>query len=247
MPTSYRALCSDFYVNQKLAVKLDLPRGREPVLELFERVRREYPSMQSFRRYKDELALEGPADELPHRWLAIRNNNIRSGVVNPENEIEAYSLHQTVLEVTPYFLSISPLDLEYVELLYGFDLAAGGSHDQIVAEALYGGSPMARLAEVDEARLVDCQPLFGMVLDDKGLLEAHFEVKTRSAGRDVDRGGEEPISVYLTLRQYEPVTELRQLAERFSVLRERGRALVDEHVAPGLLSPLRQAIASNNL
>ena len=85
MPSSYRALCSDFYVNQKLNVKLDLPRSRETVLDLFERVRREYPDMRSFKRYKDEVALESPQDDGAHRWIAIRSNSIRSGVVNPQD------------------------------------------------------------------------------------------------------------------------------------------------------------------
>ena len=34
MSESYRALCSDFYVNLKLGVKMELPRGRDTVLEL---------------------------------------------------------------------------------------------------------------------------------------------------------------------------------------------------------------------
>src|SRR3982750_3158111 len=82
MSESYRALCTDFYANQKIAVKMELPRTRETVLDLFERVRRQFPGMSSFRRYRDELALESPQSEMPHRWLAVRNTNIRSGVVN---------------------------------------------------------------------------------------------------------------------------------------------------------------------
>ena len=36
MPSTYRALCSDFYINTKLSVRMELPTNREPVLELFE-------------------------------------------------------------------------------------------------------------------------------------------------------------------------------------------------------------------
>ncbi len=248
MPSSYRALCSDFYVNQKLNVKLDLPRSRETVLDLFERVRREYPDMRSFKRYKDEVALESPQDDGAHRWIAIRSNSIRSGVVNPQTEDDAYGLHRCVLEVAPYFLSISPLDLEYVELLYGFDLASGGNHDAIVAEALMGSSPMSSLVDVPGARAVDCQPLIGLTLGKGTDVEAHFEVKTRSAAgaREVERR-DEPISVYLTLRQFEPVADLRELPDRFDRLAKRGQELVDERVLPALLTPIREAIATNNL
>src|ERR1044071_1206808 len=58
MSESYRALSSDFYVNLKLNLKLDLPRERQTILDLFDRVRRQFPSMNQFRRYRDELALE---------------------------------------------------------------------------------------------------------------------------------------------------------------------------------------------
>jgi len=34
--SSLAAICSDFYVNQKLALKLDLPTARESVLDLFD-------------------------------------------------------------------------------------------------------------------------------------------------------------------------------------------------------------------
>src|SRR5215510_8272174 len=79
MAESYRAICSDFYVNQKLSLKLDLPRERQTVLDMFDRVRRQYPTMSQFRRYRDEVALESDPSAEQNRWVAIRNNNIRSG------------------------------------------------------------------------------------------------------------------------------------------------------------------------
>ena len=46
MPSSINAICSDFYVNQKLALKMDLPTRRETVLDMFDRIRREMPVME---------------------------------------------------------------------------------------------------------------------------------------------------------------------------------------------------------
>ena len=115
---------------------MELPTNREPILELFERTRRTYPAMNAFRKYKDELALESAANATPHRWVAVRSSSVRAGVVNPSTAEDMYSIHRTSFEVSPYFLSISPLDIEYIELLYGFDLSAQGSHDEIVAKAL---------------------------------------------------------------------------------------------------------------
>lgn len=242
MEASYKALCSDFYVNQKVSVKLDLPSTRETVLDLFERVRRAYPGMQSFRRYEDELALESEASSMPHRWLAIRSAHIRSGVVNPDSLEDAYGLHQCVLEVAPYFLSISPLDIEFVELLFGFDLHATGNHDAIVANALIAESSLGALLDVEGATPVDFQPLFGLRLGraDQGM-EAHFEVKTR---RGSDESRSDPISVYLTMRQFDPGVSLEDLPRVLGRLAGEGQRLVESTLVPSFLTPLRSAIAA---
>lgn len=242
MSSSYKAVCSDFYVNLKLNLKLELPRGRETVLSMFERVRRQYPGMTDFKRYKDELALESPSGSSPHRWIAVRSSSVRAGVVNVDELEEAYALHRAILEVAPYFLSISPLDVDFVEVLYGFDLTAGGNHDAIVAEALLGGSTLARLFDVPGGGPIDCQPVFGVSLGRGSGVEAYFEVKTRpGASRERERG-EEPISVYLTLRKHGPIHELGELVRTFDDLAVRGEELVEARVLPGLVVPIRDAI-----
>jgi hypothetical protein len=252
MTISYGALCSDFYVNMKLGVRMELPRSREPVLEVFERMRREYPKMASFRRYKDELALESASEDSPHRWMAIRANSVRTGVVNPANEHDMHALHRTAAEVCPYYLSISPLDLESIELLYGFDLAASGNHDEIVASALLAGSPLAALLEAADARVNDCQPLLGLTLD-SGRVHASIEVKTRTGKSDPsgERGASpssgEPVSLYVTVRSTEPITDLKTMVDRVDELAQRGRTLVDALAIPNLLIPLRDEIASGSL
>lgn len=240
MPDSYRALCSDFYVNQKLSLKLDLPRERQTVLDLFDRVRRQYTAMSQFRRYKDEVALETEPNADQNRWVAIRTNNIRSGMVNPETLTEAYTLHAHVLEVAPYFLSISPLDVDYQELLYGFDIQSERAQDEVVYDALIAHTPLASLLDVPEARVADCQPLFGMtVKDGDGEVEVSYEVKTRSAGRG--GRGDEPISIYLTLRKFGPVAEIRQLPEVLKQLARLGEELVESRAVPHLVVPIRDA------
>ena len=83
--------------------------------------------------------------------------------------------------------------------------------------------------------------MLGMSLAHEDGFEAHFEVKTRSSEKP-GSGADEPISVYLTLRRYDPVTDLRELTTRLDELIERGQALVDEHVLPNLLVPLRDEI-----
>ncbi|MBL9001045.1 MAG: hypothetical protein JNK25_07910 [Phycisphaerae bacterium] len=247
MSESYQALCTDFYVNQKLVLKMELPKARETVLDLFERLRRQFPAMANFRRYKDEFALESPQSEMPHRWAAMRSNVIRSGTVNPSAAADAYALHQLLLEVAPTYLSISPLDVDCLELLFGFDLSAGGNHDAIVHDALLGGSPLAALADVPGASIIECQPMMGLSLTDMPGVEAFIEVKTRGPhhpSRDPEAG--DPISVFLTLRRTGPVAEVKELPGILRALVARGEDLVQHRIVPGLLVPLREAIASGN-
>lgn len=243
---SLRALVSDVYVNLKLSLKLDLPKGRESVPEFFDRVRRQYPAMSELKRYRDELALEtsaaGQLGEEPYRWLAVRSRNVRSGVVNPEAWSGAHGLHEHVLEVAPYFLSISSLDIESVEVLFGVDLLAPGSHDEVVFDALVAGTPMAALMDGD-ARVTDCQPVLCWSMGMGAGVEVQYEVKTRVHGRGTE-GQPEPLSVYLTCRRTGPVGELSELVDVYRSLSSLGERLVSDRVIPHLVMPIREAIVT---
>lgn len=246
MSESYRAICSDFYINQKLSLRLDLPRERQTVLDLFDRVRKQYPALSQFRKFRDELALEAGPDAANHRWVAIRANNIRSGAVNPGTLGEGYEFHGHILEVAPYFLSISPLDVEFLEVLYGFDLSSERNHDEVVYEALVSRTGLDKAMDLPNSRVVDCQPAFGMVLDGHDV-EVNFEVKTRSArSAGGQRSAGEPISVYLTLRKHNPVSSIDELGEALADLAKHGEEIMDSRVVPHLVTPIREAIGSGS-
>lgn len=270
MSSEYAALVNDLYINQRFNLKMDLSMKRDTVLAMFDRVRRELPGMDRFKRYSNELALEsrpdsgngepsraGEGDAAAggggQRWLAIRKTSVRSGSVNPETLSEGYALHRLVLETAPYFLDITPLDIDHIELLYGFDMLAAGNHDAIVFNALLSGSPLAALVtEVGDAggerTPVDCQPLLGVALSEGHDFQAHFEVKTRSSSRKPrnGEGREDPISLYLVVRKYGPFGEVKDLPKVLRSLVERGEDLLDTVVVPKLLMPLRDAIASGH-
>jgi hypothetical protein len=255
MRNEYSAYAADFYINQRLNLKMDLSMRRDTVLSFFDRVRREMPGMDRFKRYTDELALESRPEDgaggAAQNWVAVRKTSIRSGSVNPEQSGQGYKLHKLVLEAAPYYLDISPLDIDHLEVLYGFDMMAGGNHDGIVFNALFAGSPLATLVDGLQAknshlRLVDCQPLVGIALNEDGDLQAHFEVKTRSGARQGRAGDfrEEPISVYLIIRRYGPFKEVKELDGVFEDLTRRGEEMLDSIVLPKLLSPIRDAIVT---
>ncbi len=252
MSESFRALCSDFYINQKLSLKLDLPRERQTILDLCDRIRRQFPSMVHFRRVREELALESDPAEPQQRWIAIRNSSVRSGLVNPEHVPDAYALHRHVLEVAPFFLGISPLDVDYLELLFGFDLPAGRNHDAIVFDALIAGTPLAHLLDFPGAEPVDCQPLIGATITESSDpraqgVEVNFEVKTRpdSRAQGPDQPPE-PISIFVTLRKYGPMTDVKALPGDLDAMARIGERLVAERAVPDVIVPIHQAISSGS-
>ncbi len=255
MPTSYGALCTDFYVNQKLALKLDLPGERETILHLFDRIRRSEPAMERFRRFDDELALESSRREAEYKWLALRRTSIRTGHVNPQSMEQAYRFHRLVLEVCPFHLTISPLDVDYLELLFGFDLECAGNHDEVVYDALMGQSPLGKLLRlpqafrgVEGAKIIDVQPVFGMQLSPGGELQAFFEVKTRQRGRrgNARRYRNEPISIFLTIRRYGPISDIKDLGQDFNQLKDCAELLATERLVPDLLTPIARHITSGS-
>ena len=130
---------------------------------------------------------------------------------------------------------------------FGFDLSAGGNHDQIVYDALMEGTPFAALLDLEGSSVSEAQPLFGVTYGQRGENEVHVEVKTRSAPREhlpePDPAGD-PISVYLTVRRYGPFKELGELPEVLESLARAGEAFVESSLAPRFLAPLREAIAS---
>ena len=247
MSTSYGALCTDFYVNQKLALKMDLPSGRDTLLEFFERMRKSMPGMNRFKRYNGELALESARRDARYNWLALRRHSIRTGHVNPESLQQALDYHKLVLNLAPNYLSLSPLDIDFVELMYGFDLECEKNHDAVIFEALFGDSSLQSLMPESAGRVLDVQPIFGHALNENGSLQAYYEVKSRPKSR---RGSSrkyagEPISLFLTIRQYGPVGELDTLNATVDTLHGHLETLAAEKLVPNLLRPIAEKITSS--
>lgn len=254
MATSFGALCTDFYINLKLALKMDLPTERETILHLFDRVRKSEPAMDRFRRYDNELALESSRRETQYKWLALRRASLRTGHVNPEEMTDAYGFHRLILQIAPHYLTISPLDVDYLELTFGFDLECQANHDEVVYDALYGDAPMADLlrpfgsVDENESKVLDVQPLFGMSLCKSGDLQAFFEVKSRTRSRrgQTGRSRDEPLSLFLTVRRYGPIRQVDDIATDFDELAEHAETLATERLVPHMLTPIARQITSSS-
>jgi hypothetical protein len=244
MTNSYGALCSDFYVNLKVGLKLDLPDDRQSILDLFDRIKRQHPALKHLKRFKSEFALESNDAEGRNQWLALRRNTIRAGTVNTPELKDAYALHKTILEVAPFFLSLSALDLDYIEVLFGFDLETDANQNAIVHDAFYAGTPLGDLIDIPNTKPMDIQPFLGVGLREDMELQAYFEVKTRTGARQIRMGEstDDPISVYLTIRKYSPVDDIKDLVSTFEGMTVEAERLTESKVIPSLVMPLRDAI-----
>ena len=120
--TPYASLADDFYVNMNLATEMELPGQRETILHFFECVQKKYPSMRKFYcRDKRDFVLEEDKDQGRYRWAAVETKRLCSGQVNPPSLEAVLDQHRLVLDLAPPLLSISPLDCEALDLLFGFD------------------------------------------------------------------------------------------------------------------------------
>ena len=249
MTTPYAPFCEDFYVNMRLGSQLTYPHNRETVLHLFERVQKTYPGMTRFRKNENgEFNLEEDRGSHSYRWASLESKRLSSGHVNPANLEQAMELHKMLLEMAPSYLSISPLEIDYLDVLFGFDLGFGGNHDEIIAESLFEASPMTCLTEETGAKAVDFQPTVTVALSDDCRLQARIDVVTRTNSYQVRTGdySDDVISVYLIVRRYWGDRPKESFESMFSQLAERADRLCMSYIVPKILRPISAAIASRS-
>jgi hypothetical protein len=242
----YSSLCDDFYVNMNLGTEMELPANRETVLHFFERVQKTYPTMRNFYcRERGDFVLEEDKDKGNYRWCTIEPRRVCSGQVNPETIEGAMEQHRLVLELAPYMLSVSPLDCEALDLLYGFDFTYRGNHNQLVAEALGIGPALERIAEIPGATVINHEPSLTIALDEQCRSQFRLSVETRTNAYQVRTGDfpEEQLSVYVTARQYGSLGADKTFVETLERLGEICREMIENHVIEHILDPLARTIS----
>ena len=242
----YASYCDDFYVNMNLSTEMELPQNRETVLHYFEQIQRKYPTMRNFyQREKGDFVLEEDKDRGQYRWTTIEPRRLCSGQVNPDHVDATIEQHRTVLELAPYMLSVSPLDCEALDVLFGFDFTYRGNHNQLVAEALGLSPALERLAEYPGASVVSYEPSLTIALDEECRVQCRLSVETRTTPYHIRTGEfpEEQLSVYLTARQYGSLGSDTTFVDSLDRLSRLCHDLVDSHVIEHVLQPLARAIA----
>lgn len=249
MSVPYSAFCEDFYVNMRLGSQLNFPHQRDTVLHFFERVQKEFPHMTRFRKNENgEFNIEEDRNGDSYRWTSLESRRLSSGQVNPPSIEDSLKLHQFLLELAPYNLGVSPIEIDYLDVLFGFDLSFSGNHDEIVAESLFGDSPLTCLSEEKGAKAVDFQPTVTVALSEDCRLQARIDVVTRTNSYQVRTGdfSDDVISIYLILRRYWGDHPREPMEQLFAQMTRRAESLCENHIIPRILRPLSAAIASRS-
>jgi len=237
----------DFFVNMDIHTTLALPKGRETILHFCEAVQKEFPEMSGFyQRDSGEFVLEGNRDSGNYSWLELQARRLSAGCFNPSSIQAAYCLHRWLLERSVYYLGISPLDVECLDVTFGFNLDYQGNRDAIVAQALLSGSPLWAITAERDARAVECEPAIVFALDEDCSLQARISLETRCSSYQIRTGNydNEPISVYLAIRRYP--RDRQQLNSPASFDKQAGLCedLAGRIIVPQVVRPIAAAIAS---
>jgi hypothetical protein len=243
----YSSFCDDFGVYVYLNTKMELPTGREPVLHFYDAVRKSFPRMTDFeRRENGEYVLEEDRESGSYRWVALESKRLSSGFVNPPTVDDADAQHLRVLDIAPYHLDFNGLDVEALDVLFVFDLAYAGNHDEVVADALAVGSPLENLMQLPGGKVINFEPTMMLTLDEQCRLQARLSIETRTNAFQVRTGQfpEAPISVYFTVRQYWGRQQFKTFNESYQNQRRLCQEIVDNQIIPSVVRPLQQTIAT---
>jgi len=249
MSHPYAAFCEDFYVNMRLGSQLNLPHNRETLLHLFERVQKSFPGMTRFRKTDGgEYNLEEDRGSQSYRWMSLETKRLSSGHVNPISIEDSLAIHQLLLEMAPHHLGLSAIEVDYLDVLFGFDLGFGGNHDEVIAESLFPESPLACLTDVPGSRAVDFQPTVTVALSEDCRLQARIDIVTRTNSYQVRTGdySDDAISVYLIVRRYWGDRPREPMEKLFKEMSTKAEELCESYIIPRVLRPISSAIASRS-
>lgn len=247
MSLDFNGVADDFFVNLNLQTTLPLPTGRETILHFFEAVQKQFGTMRSFyQRDSGEYVLEGDREAGDYQWVEVQPRRLVAGYFNPPDVHEAYRLHRWLLDRSVYFLGVSSLDVEWLDLLFGFNLDFRGNRDEIVARALLSGSPLGAIVAEAPGKALECEPSVVIALDDDCCYQARLSIETRNNSYQVRTGqyDDEPISVYVTVRRYASPPKLVDVKESFSRQCDFCEDIACRAVLPQIIQPIAAAIAA---
>ncbi len=244
--TLYGSLADDMYMNVNLATEMELPGHRETVLHFFECVRKKFPTMRKFHaRDKRDFVLEEDKEQGRYRWVAVEPRRFCSGHVNPPSIEDALDQHRFLLDLAPALLSMSPLDCEAIDVLFGFDFAFRGNHNSLLAEALGPGPALEGLGDVPGSKLINYEPSLTIAVDEECRTQVRVSTETRTNAFQVRTGefAEEQLSVYVTARQYGSLEGGETYVDTVERLAQLAQDVIESCVMEQVLRPLARTIS----
>jgi len=251
MSNGYGSLCDDFYFDMFINTELDLTLQRDTILAFFERIQKQFPSLGRFyRRGKNEYCLEEDSQTGQYRWVTLETDRIGSGFVNPQSFEEVFCQDRLILELVPYMLSISHLDIGSLDVTFGMDFDYVGSHDEIIAEALLSESCFSCLLDLPQARAVDFSPAFVVALSEDSRTQARISIESKTSVFEPARQRrrlDEAISLSFTIRQYPTTDGKFDPLKSFEYQSQLAQELMAEKIIPNFVQPLTETIAQKRL
>lgn len=247
MALDFSTVSDDFFVNISLQTTLDMPENRETILHFCEAVQKEFPEMTCFyRRETGEYVLEGDRESGVYPWMELQPRRLAAGSFNPSELAAAFRLHRWLLERSVYYLGMSGLDVESLDVLFGFNLDFQGNRDAVVGDVLLGASPLAALAMEGTGKTVECEPAVVIGLDEDCYLQGRLWVETHSSTFQVRTGryDSEPISVYFAVRRYPRPGEVIDPCKSYEQQCRQCEDLAERIIVPQIIQPLAAAIAA---
>ncbi|MGD0767960.1 MAG: hypothetical protein ABSB42_07165 [Tepidisphaeraceae bacterium] len=205
--------------------------------------------MTRFRKSDNgEFNLEEDRSGQNYRWVCLESRRLSAGHVNPARVEDALALHRLLLQLAPFHLGVSPVEIDYLDLMFGFDLSFSGNHDEVIAESLLADSPLICLTEESGAKPVDFQPSVTVALTEDCRLQARIDIVTRTNSYQVRTGdySDDVISVCLILRRYWGDRPRLAMDQLLGELAARAEHLCDRYVLPRIVRPISSAIASRS-
>lgn len=250
MTNSYSSFCDDFYLDMYINTELDLPTGRDTVLAFFEQIQKHFPTMGCFyRRERNEYCLEESQDPNQYRWVTLATDCIGSGMVNPASFEDAYKQDRLVIDLVPYMLGVSHLDINSLDVVFGMDFNYGGSHDEVIAEAL-GSAAFNCFGDLASVRPINFSPSIIAALSEDCRTQGRINVESKTSICDPWKKietTEEAISLSFTIRQYPSGAEKFDALKSFERQCELIEELMAEKIIPNFVRPLNSVILQKRL
>lgn len=242
----YDNFADDYYVNASLHTELDLPTSRETLLHFFEQVKKQYPTMRNlYSRERTEFVLEEEKDNGAYRWASVDGRRVASGFVNPPSLESAIELQSFVLDLIPYSLSVSQLDCELFNLMFGFDFSYRGNHHQLIADSLGLAPAFEGIPGIPGCKLLTADQSMTLALDEPCRTQCRIQIEPRSSAFHIRTGEfvDENLSVFVTIRRYGSLESDQSFVDLLNDLYRVGTGILDNYVVGQILQPLQQAIA----